>query len=105
MPAAITSCTAAGAFTGAIANRLAVSVPWLVSAVIPLSPSWWRIAVSDVGWGNPSCPAEDTLTLATRGAPAPEPEPEIAPALPVLAPATGSTAWGWARGAAGAPAR
>src|SRR5947209_1927432 len=88
------ACTAGGASIGAIARPLGVSVACLGSGERPLAVSSWRTTVSLTGWATP--PVEAGPTLTTAGALL------AAAADPPPAPATGSTAWGWACGAAGA---
>ncbi len=81
------ACTAGGALIGGIARPSGVSVAWFGLAESPLAASSLRTSASDVGSANPA-PGEPTLTAAgvlgddcCAWAPAP---------------ATGSTACGWA---------
>ncbi len=86
----MTACTCAGAFTGEIASPVEVSVAWLELADSPLAASSLRIVVSETGSARPPEPELDP-TLTTAGGLDAEPDPDW-----LAAPATGSTACGWA---------
>src|ERR1700761_105884 len=96
-PAAITAWTAAGASIGATARPPGVRAARVVLGCRPLSVSWRRTSLSDVGCGRAAVALGLwTLTPADCGA---GPVPPAPPLAWAAAPATGSIAWGWATGA------